>query len=80
MQDDLVLGNGLNKFAMLTNLMKEENISATISAQKAFDTTYHQFVISYLKKKDSFELGAGENPLNLKECLPGSLRQISRRR
>lgn len=61
--------------------MRKENISVIISVQKAFDTTYHQLMISYLKtKQNSLELGAGENPLNLKECLPGSLRQIPRRR
>ena len=54
MQDDLVLGNGLKKFAILTKLMKEENISVTISVQKAFDTTYHQFMISYLKNEKLF--------------------------
>lgn len=47
MQDDLALGNALNKFVILINLMRKENISVTVCVQKAFDTTYHQFMISY---------------------------------
>lgn len=37
----------------------------------------HDFLFKKKIPQNSFELGAGENPLNLKECLPGSLRQIS---
>lgn len=61
--------------------MRKEIISVIISVRKAFDTIYHQLMISHLKKKvpqNSSELGARENPLNLKECLPGSLRRMSR--